>query len=477
MPNSELHVVTHRRQFVLSSAPVVPGPDWQSIPIPDGFHVSHQSDLQVRSMDDDGRASLLLGYALPATPNTSGDLAKTLAGRFAWIEWPYLYPDAGALLPIYYGNTPDGPLITSSISLAAQAIGSTIPERPIARLALNWTIPPATPLPGFRKLMRDQRLHIPTAKVEYIDRALRPIGSFEQARESLATDLTTIVSALREAPGTIYLALTSGIDSRTLLAASLAADLRFECVTQTFEGVNRNDVDIACTITRHLGLKHHLIGPEDRDERVYHMWREHSAATYNDADNEFLLPQNQYRFLQPGDVLLRAHCFGLGKNYNASSLSGLDFSNATGDEIWSRFKPGKPNPEVSTAFDEWIAWRREHDNGLSLPGAFYLDQRIGGWVSLLEHGLDMLPGVPLPPANCDRIFSALITPCEEDRESKRLQRETIERLAPGLTKFPINPVTLRDRATNLLRRGKRGIKRRLKEVLPPSLLQRTESAG
>jgi hypothetical protein len=471
MPNAERHFVTHRRQFVLSSAPVAPGPDWQSVPISDGFQLSHQSDLPVRSIDH----RTLIGYGLPATSTASNDLANSLAGRFAWIDWPYLYPDAGALLPIYYGNTPDGALVTSSISLAAKATGSTIEERPIARLALNWTIPPATPLAGFRKLMRDQRLHIPTTEVEYIDRAVRPLGGFEEAKDSLATNLTNILSALRQSPGTVYLALTCGIDSRTLLAASLAADLPIECVTQTFAGVNRKDVEIACRIARHLGLRHHLIGPEDRDEGVYDMWREHSAATYNDADNETLLPQNQYRFLRSGDVLLRGHCFGLGKNYNASRLGGLDFTNATGIELWSRFKGEPPDPAVVAAFDDWIAWRREHDNGLTLPGAFYLDQRIGGWVSLLEHGLDMLPGVPLPPANCDRIFSALVTPCEADRERKRLQRETIERLAPGLLKFPINPVTFRDRAATLLRSGKRGVKERLKQVLPPTLVQRLQA--
>jgi hypothetical protein len=78
----------------------------------------------------------------------------------------------------------------------------------------------------------------------------------------------------------------------------------------------------------------------------------------------------------------------------------------------------------------------------------------------------------MPVANCGRILSALITPSVADREAGRLQRETIRQLAPGLLRFPINPTSLGDRATKLLRRTRSSLTRRLKRILPADLVQR-----
>lgn len=473
MPSSELSLAAHRRQFVLASAPVLPEPGWHSLAVSKDCHFSHQPDLPVRRMDRDGRQMTVFGHGLAAMAEPAGsDLAESLAGRFGWIDWPYLYPDACALFPVYYGNAPNGPMITSSLALAGRITGATTSERQISWEGLNWTPPPGTPVTGFRKLMRDQRLHIPTATPEHIDRALRPAASVEQARDNMASDLTGIAGALRDRPGTTYLALTAGLDSRTLLAALIAADARFECVTQTFDGVNPNDIEVAGRIARHLGLKHHVIGPEIRDEGLTRIWREHSAETYSDADNVHLLPQNQYRFLGAGDVLVRGGCFELGRRFYAARLVGLDLGNVTGAALWSRFEAGAPSPQAATALDEWLDWRRRHDNGLDLVDAFYLDQRAGGWLSAVEHGLDMMPGLSMPAANCGRILSALITPSVADREAGRLQRETIRQLAPGLLRFPINPTSLGDRATKLLRRTRSSLTRRLKQVLPADLVQR-----
>lgn len=466
-------VVAHRKQFVLSSGPFPAEPDWHSLAIADGFHFSHHPDLSVRIRKRDGRSLILFGHALAASATPSDDLAETLTGRFGWIDWPYLYPDASALFPIYYARTPAGPLITSSLSLAAKRTGVTTRQRSISRRGLNWT-PTATPLGGMQKLLRDQRLHIPTARAEYIGRALRPRGSFEAARDDLAADLTAIAGAQKECSGTIYLALTAGLDSRTLLAALLAAEIPFECITQSFPGVKRNDVELARRICRHLGLKHQVIGPGERDERVSRAWREHSAETYSETDNFYLLPQDQYRFLQASDVLVRGGCFELGRRFYASVLNGLDFATATGPVLWSRFEAGPPDQPTIIAFDDWLEWRRQHDNGLDLVDAFYLDQRLGGWLSAVEHGLDMVPGISLPAANCGRILSALITPDQADRVSGRLQREVIRRLAPGLLKFPVNPVPISDRATRLAGRGAQFLRRRLKEALPPALVQRLQ---
>ncbi|MBL6079175.1 hypothetical protein JMJ56_14245 [Belnapia sp. T18] len=459
----------HRRQFVISRQPFLPDEDWTSTTISNEFHLSYQRDLPVQVLEQGGRSMMLLGSAIALAPGAGPD---DLAGRFARIEWPYLYPDPSALLPIHYGDTPDGPLVTSSPSLAAQLGGGAVIHREIAWSGLNWTPPPAAGVAGIARLMRDQRLAIPTATAERVDCPIRPAASVTAARDGMAADLTTLAGTLKDRAGTTYLALTAGLDSRTLLASLLAAGTRFECVTQSFDGVKPADIEIAGRISRHLGVRHHVIGPEAFDEAALRLWREHGLESYSDADDAHLIPQNQYRFLGADDTLVRGGCFEFGRRFYASRFVGLNFGNATGASLWSRFEATAPHPPTVAALDAWLDWRRRHDDGLDLVDSFYLDQRAGGWLSAVEHGLDMLPGRSLPAANCSRILSALITPPEPDRSDGRLQRDVIRLLEPGLLRFPVNPVGFGDRAVRLLHRTRDGIKRRIKRVLPEAMVRR-----
>jgi hypothetical protein len=50
------------------------------------------------------------------------------------------------------------------------------------------------------------------------------------------------------------------------------------------------------------------------------------------------------------------------------------------------------------------------------------------------------------------VLSALVTPAPCDQAAGRLQRALIARLAPELTRFPLNPPTLGDRLRRLPRR-------------------------
>lgn len=459
----------HRHQFVISRQPFLPDEDWTSQALSNEFHLSHQRDLPVQVLEQDGRSVMLLGHAFALAPGAGPD---EMAGRFARIEWPYLYPDPSVLLPIHYGDTPGGPLVTSSPSLAARLGGGAVTSRGIAWSGLNWTPPPGTAVAGIARLMRDQRLAIPTATAERVECPIRPAASVTAARDAMAADLTALAGTLKDRPGTTYLALTAGLDSRTLLASLLAAGTRFECVTQSFDGVNPADIEIAGRISRHLGIRHHVVGPEAFDEAPLRLWREHGLKSYSDADDAYLIPQNQYRFLGAGDLLVRGGCFEFGRRFYASRFTGLDFGNATGTALWSRFEAAAPHPPTVAALDAWLDWRRGHADGFDLVDSFYLDQRAGGWLASVEHGLDMLPGHSFPMANCSRILSALITPAEADRANGRLQRDVIRLLEPGLLRFPVNPVGFGERATRVLHRTRDGIKRRIKRVLPEAMVRR-----
>ena len=166
------------------------------------FYLSHQADLPVRILERNARRMVMIGQAFAGEDGDGrDDLSHELSGRFTWIDWPYLYTDASALLPVYYTGHLDEPLITSSVALAAKLADAAVSRRSIRWGGLNWTPPPGSSVSNLGKLLRDQRLYIPSAAVEFVDRSIRPAASFDQAKQRLASDLTTISRSVGKRSG------------------------------------------------------------------------------------------------------------------------------------------------------------------------------------------------------------------------------------------------------------------------------------
>jgi hypothetical protein len=167
----------------------------------------------------------------------------------------------------------------------------------------------------------------------------------------------------------------------------------------------------------------------------------HTADSFAGVDLHYLVPGNAYRFLEKDHALIRGGCFELGRRFYRRKFGGLEVSEATGEQVLSRFK-SDANAENVRFLNEWLAWRRSHRNGLDLTDNFYLDQRLGGWLSALEQSLDVLAGNSIQPVNCERFLSSLIAPMSrEERSTGALQREVIRHLDSKLLKIPINPIS------------------------------------
>jgi hypothetical protein len=266
----------------------------------------------------------------------------------------------------------------------------------------------------------------------------------------------------------LFLALTAGLDSRTLAAALLSSDVKFDCVTQNFAGVKKADITVAADICRYLGVKHHVIDPIATDNSAVgnsaaghsavDLWRQHALGSYSDADDNVLLNGDQYRFLRAGTILIRGGLFEVGRRFYAGQFRDLVGDTMTGEKIFRRFESAAPDDAAIQALDAWLDWRRANDNGLDLLDSFYLDQRVGGWLAAIEQALDLLPGRSVQPVNSLAAMRALVTPGIEDRQAGRLQKEAIARMAPQLRRFPLNPVPTFQRGKMFARRVVRSAK-------------------
>lgn len=463
--------LAHRRQFVIAPRPLAFGPGWRSETLPGGLQLSLHEDLPLKRVTHQRREVMLLGRAIPLNDAASdaGDDARdgeklpsrTRASRFAVLDWPYLMPDPASVFPLLYGETPDGPVVTSSPTLGRLAGVPHSPGREIHPVGLNWTPPPGTVGGGLRKLLRDQKLHLPSLRVEPCPSPISPLGSFVEARDELVDTLIGILRHVGEKGDLVRVMLTAGVDSRTILAAAAASEIRFETVTMIFDGIKPAELDIAAQLSRYFGVRHVVFGPQPRKESYAEVWREHTGTSYASVGADMLVPENQYRYLVAGSTSVGGGCFEIGRRFFRHRFEDLNFDNVKGEDLWRRSEDRPPDPRTIQFFDDWLEWRREHPDGFDLVDSYYLDQRIGGWLSYVEHGLGMYPGDLVLAGNCIRIFSALITPGNREREAGKLQRAAIAAMAPGLARIPINPASARQR----LKVAKVGTKRVVKRVI------------
>ena len=435
------------RQFLISRAPFGEAGEWRHIALPAGWVLSAHKDLPVEI--EAGRPhKLVLGHRFCADPVTGRG-----AGRYVALDWPVLRSDPVGLMGLFHRGAGADLSVASHPALLLQAHHGHVPPYditdPLRRsYKINYIPAPATRWHEVRRTFCDQAIDLEDGALVHADHGIRPMASFEAARDTLVDELCRFAEEARaHIPGRIFLPLTAGLDSRTLAAAFLATGVPFETATLRLVGKPAAEATVARHISHACGLRHQILTlrAPDPDKRARY------AAQVSDAIENWALnhtyPGGGYRYLQPGDAMMVGGCFEIGRQSRyPTALGDLDLSVASGAAIWARLNKGAPGPTALTdALDDWKAWRGAHLDGLDWLAALYLDQRLGAWRATYELGYDLLPGVSLHPANNARILSGMITPQPVDQRSGRLQRAVIEKLAPRLLDFPINPPDLKQR--------------------------------
>lgn len=443
------------RQFIFTQSDEFVIAGWRRITLPQGWTLHAHPEAAVEVLDGAPHApAIRIGDVF--NPDATGEIG---GGRFVLLRWPEILPDAGALLALHYGSRGLRRAVASCPRLAALALEGR-PRDPDLdaqikhRSPINYIPMPATPFLGLRRLFHDQKIDLSTFAVLHRPSPIRRLPSYAAALSGLGDALCAFADALKaRVQGRIFLPLTAGLDSRTLAAAFVARGIPFETVTLDYRGKPRSDVTVARAISRRIGVAHHIVRLADPDPVIAERFRTHTAGAFFDWDHTHIVPGGGYDYLGADDVMVVGACFDIGRQTAGSGcFKGLDFGTATGEEVWRRRTGTPPQAALAGVLDEWIAWRRAHPLDMDFAAAFYLDQRIGGWRSAMEHGYTLLPGRSICPANDPRIYSAMLTPTASDQQAGRLQRDVIARLAPELAAFPVNPRTWRCHVKLLRRR-------------------------
>jgi len=240
-----------------------------------------------------------------------------------------------------------------------------------------------------------------------------------------------------------YLPLTGGIDSRTVLAVSMAANLA--PVTYTFDKPTNSDGDrlIPPRLAAVVGTPHKYVRRGSFTKARQKEFDAHTLGHCVDIDRDYW-SFGQWGALAAHGVILRGGCFELGRRFyhhdipDTVAAAGLSVDKllARKQNPWLRGR----QPLVRDGFAAWLEWANAHpEDGLDIRDRLYWEQRLGAWLSSIEQGLDLVGVERIHIANSHLIFNLLNQIPQDLRASGVAQREIIRQLVPRLSEFRFNP--------------------------------------
>jgi len=487
----------HHRQVVIGPEPFAARPDWLTERLDSATFVSHCPALRNgTATDSDGGKWMLLGLAVQTLSEAPGplgaiasagtsdvpDVHGSWAGRWLLVGDGAIHLDAAGLLGCIYGTDARGrtwasssPALLAEIVAPSEATVTSIdlPEAP----RISWYPPPRTRFDGVRRLHPSQVLSLSdgTTSPRPLLPAIKPDREYDETLELLGGALVEGMRRLPATPRPVALALTAGLDSRTVLAAAERAGIDYQPFVHISAWTTPADRLLSAQLSEAVGRKidvhrrSRLRTRRTRRERIPAVL-EHTAGHVPENDCQVVLRGVRDSI---AGISAGGWAFEVG---HASHWEGLPLTftePSEGAEICAR---SCSEPAGSPAIDglrEWLEWAvRTPQDHLDLRDRFYLEQRMAGRKSSREQLHDMVALERYPVINCARTYALMVGIDRPRRAVKQHQQDLIERLCPQLAGFPANPpveelplgrvvaTTLRDDPVGLAREGWKRVRRR-----------------
>lgn len=448
----------NRRQYMICSDGTLQIDGMEKAAL-DGCWLYYDPELKWQSVTDrDGGQWTLIGEVysvkkIGSTPveelrqaHTSEieDVYFYWTGRWTLVGNHEIHVDSTGMMLQYYYNKEDCWVVSPSLNVIYGTFRDDFPcfkQKMTPNASINWHPAPLTKLNGVFRMFASQKLVFSEGKIEtryraIIDEHYRGYSD-EEKKRLLSEYLVNAVSNVSKFSGKrIWLASTAGYDSRVVLAALLAAKIPFSTYTFMHDNISKADIEIPEKMAKENGYSHVLIQKKSRkpQKELLEKYDAHTFCSIDDADRLFYA-DGQYSDV-PNDAITVKSVFEISRGFYYQRIPNAeDFKKKIEEQY----------PEIASfsnyqeAIDAWFAWVEKHPNGMDIRDRFYMEQRIGGWLSTLQQSLDMLPCTQIQIANSQAILSASYWYSQKDKEENRICFEQIQSLYPKLLEYPFNP--------------------------------------
>ena len=456
------------RGFVLATRPVDVPASFEPGPLLPNFHVHPW--LHVDTAGDTDQFVAILGTCVPIS-GTDDQPAETLLGKLRESEGEFLRAldhyvgrhaiiygtataprvvnDATGMRAVFYAA--NGGVIASHAILVEQARRSPA-ER--SNMPYGYGYPGNhTPFPNTRLLIPNTLLEVDSATVR---RFWPPHALAVRTVDDVAEmALGAAVNALRGiAKGrTVRLALTAGLDSRTMFAVALQSGISFDTYTYGIGPDTAMDRAFAADFAQRFDVTHTLPPRVPVSLAI----REQMDLAHYAMHHKLAVPTLMEFFDDPSAIAVTANLLEIGRSfYTGARRAGAPspttaeamfrlHSIRRGNRRWKLVEEyGVDEFEAASiaAFQSFIDDSElANVEGLLDPfDHFYWEHRMATW-----HGAAMVErdfyAEPFIPFNSRSIFEAMLGIPQELRDTSAVFHRMIEMVNPALLEMPINPKT------------------------------------
>src|SRR4051794_12327289 len=269
-------------QFVLNQDQRPPFPNWLSRPV--GNYTLHSSpSTTIRCFSGQSCEVLVIGV-IAAVDSDAVDMESCPAGQYVAITHSEVFSDAGSLKQAFFDRATK--TVASSPRLLGPPGARAVSPELLHGSRPDWYWGPRTSFPSVDFLLPSQWLDLEAFEPKF--RALPQPSSSAPAEpaKTLERELRASLKRLASTGNPIRLAMTGGIDSRTLFAAALRAGIEFETYTMVSPHVHPLDVTVAADISKRFGIRHSVlrVGKIDREELDWYLWFSAGQSVTLDSD-------------------------------------------------------------------------------------------------------------------------------------------------------------------------------------------------
>lgn len=474
------------KQFIIVSSSlkdrnminVFPHDRQRELALPCGLMLVYEKHLHVCYNED--RTAVLIGDAWQAHPSKDCpesiiksftgrttiedvyNVEKTWCGRYVLIVNNWLFLDFAGTLGVFYS---DDMSLSSSYRILCEQIGTEViyPDT-LGEGLMNFVPGPLTPTNGVMRLLPSEIINIATG--ERRTRPLNPDGVWDAENDKDRINILDkyFTCSLRNmakhfSGSTLWLALTGGIDSRTLMALLESAGIEYKAFTCWHQGIYEGDKILPRKLANAVHVPYKFIEQRqenysaNRDEE----YRKHTGGMANDGDKP-MYAHGQYQELDPEHqiILLRSAIWGCPRNYYKGRFSRNEVIEMEKCFDSTRiFAKAKKHELYNESLRQWedIAKNDALNKDISIWNRLMIDVRQGAWLSSIEQGFDMMDGIiSIECCNSRLFFSIQLGFSEKDLLSKKHEMNIVKQLCPILSKYRYQyNLTLKKRIRNVFK--------------------------
>ncbi len=459
----------YRSQFILG--PDADGPDgWKGTGIGSGLRLYWHPDLDLHSISLGNKSIVLLGYILDPRKPLAGnrDILEDLMGAFGtcgelikqtfeyggrWIiiagdgQGNTIFNDAAGLRQVFYSVTSSGVWCASQPGLLADILKAEMDPAAVDYVnSPGFKLNPEYRWPGYSSSYKEIKHLLPSHSLDLKTGARKrywPDGRLDHVplEKGLEKACSSLAGLMKSASERFNLALsmTSGLDSRVVLAASrdIRDKVEFMSLRQLDMPGNHADLIVPSRLIVRLGLKHETVKSRPYADpdfiRVFHKNVDFAHAVYANDAYAIMLRYRNDKVAVTGSVSEIARCL------YRDQFKTFDRDEITAARLSGLQKMGDAEFAIAH-FDEWLDGLADTYN-LNILDIFEWEQGHGNWLAMCQLEFDTGWKDIFTPFNCRALLACMLSVPEEFRgpPDYKFFKKIILHFWPELLEAPINP--------------------------------------